>query len=720
MDYATNMFTTDVNRPLLKDTMNDAKFELSDSTIDISTIAKQYIGIQHNSPTEFSSDGLYFAFVTSSHSLTIQKIIPSQQGFNFETHASLLCFKSPLHSVKFHPTKPWIFAAGNEGIVVYNYIEKTKLFECTLEYPKMHDDIVYCLTFVCDGDVLVSGSKDSSLIFWHIQEDGTFIHVETIQRHKGGILVLERSPNGSLLATAGQDSTIRLWDISSLRKGLVQKLQGDELLNIPIIAAMDGHRGDVVSLCWWMDGQFLFSGARDNQVKIWDVNSGRETRNLPAGKFGAEDLGHTGDVRRILIFNAQHNIVVTIGTDSRLKIWQLGALISQTSEFMTMSNKSKNLTPAEIEEFLLGQESVKTEDIRDVVLSSKDLKADEIWNVSFNPKFPLMIYSTSLRVLRIHAIPGNPVKEQWPIMAEFAGHKDHVTCLDTLFDDKWLLSGSEDYEIFIYDSATTIRRQHLSLPGSVSCMSCDQTRQRVYVGCSDYNIHIFGQEHQKGMYSNPVSILKGHSGRINAISVNPQFPFLVSGSSDFTVRLWSTDKNDKEPLLYRDHTGIVKCVKWSSDGRYLVTGGTDHMICVYCVENMSLKLIHKLQNAHSSNITALAFVSSLDDLLIISGSTSSEIKVWKLSELENPNPVIINAHHNSITDIKVAETAGQFLSASVDGFVLAHSIHHPHNVLGGYSSEKSPVVAISVVGDSKFAMSTTDGQISVWALKTVE
>ena len=40
-----------------------------------------------------------------------------------------------------------------------------------------------------------------------------------------------------------------------------------------LIAAMDGHLGDVSTLGISKTGEYLFSGARDNTIRVWDIAS---------------------------------------------------------------------------------------------------------------------------------------------------------------------------------------------------------------------------------------------------------------------------------------------------------------------------------------------------------------------------------------------------------------------------------------------------------------
>src|ERR1700722_510555 len=87
--------------------------------------------------------------------------------------------------------------------------------------------------------------------------------------HTNAIDALAFNSTGTLLASGGRDSNIKLWDIRS----------GSELRSLA------GHLSNVTSLAFSRDGRTLVSGSLDATIKFWDVETGRESRTMrrPAG-----------------------------------------------------------------------------------------------------------------------------------------------------------------------------------------------------------------------------------------------------------------------------------------------------------------------------------------------------------------------------------------------------------------------------------------------------
>jgi WD40 repeat protein len=68
--------------------------------------------------------------------------------------------------------------------------------------------------------------------------------------------------------------------------------------------------------------------------------------------------------------------------------------------------------------------------------------------------------------------------------------------------------------------------------------------------------------------------LLGHSAEITTLLFSPDGRRLVTGSSDFTIKLWDT-ATGREVFTLRGHTGGVACLAFSPDGLRLASGSMD-------------------------------------------------------------------------------------------------------------------------------------------------
>jgi hypothetical protein len=118
--------------------------------------------------------------------------------------------------------------------------------------------------------------------------------------------------------------------------------------------------------------------------------------------------------------------------------------------------------------------------------------------------------------------------------------------------------------------------------------------------------------------------LEGHTGGVWAVAVSPDGRFIVSGSSDHTVKVWELESGRLLRSL-EGHTGGVRAVAVSPDGRFIVSGSEDRTVKVWELE--SGRLLRSLKG-HTHWVNAVAV--SPDGRFIVSGSSDHTVKVWEL------------------------------------------------------------------------------------------
>jgi len=137
------------------------------------------------------------------------------------------------------------------------------LTDCTLTKDLAgHTAYVNTVTISPDGSLCASGGKDGVTILWELKEGKRLYSL-----HAGDIIYsLAFSPNRYWLCAATQQG-IMIWDLET--KDLIDTLQ-------PEFSEYKGKKAQIphcTCLAWSSNGQILYSGYTDGNIRVWHVNS---------------------------------------------------------------------------------------------------------------------------------------------------------------------------------------------------------------------------------------------------------------------------------------------------------------------------------------------------------------------------------------------------------------------------------------------------------------
>src|SRR5262249_5890507 len=120
-----------------------------------------------------------------------------------------------------------------------------------------------------------------------------------------GIQAVVFSRDGRLLASAGQEGWVHLWDATRL--GEISEPRPQQ----PLHRFPTHIPGVCLNVAFSPDGKRIAIGAKGYTVVIWDVESRQELTTL---------RGHTGDVSTVA-FSPDGRWVASAGEDSTVKVW---------------------------------------------------------------------------------------------------------------------------------------------------------------------------------------------------------------------------------------------------------------------------------------------------------------------------------------------------------------------------------------------------------------
>ena len=120
---------------------------------------------------------------------------------------------------------------------------------------------------------------------WHYLKRLCHTDLLTIEAHSGTVEGVAYSPDGTRLASASSDGTVRVWDA----------ITGQEAL-----PPLRGHTGVVHAVVYSPDGKKLASAGHDQTVRVWDATTGQFIRLLEGHKSPVHTVAFSPDGRRLV------------------------------------------------------------------------------------------------------------------------------------------------------------------------------------------------------------------------------------------------------------------------------------------------------------------------------------------------------------------------------------------------------------------------------------
>lgn len=379
------------------------------------------------------------------------------------------------------------------------------------EIPQAAASFISDLAFDRSGNL--ASASNGVVTLWDVARRTPIRAFRAGQRQ---VLGLAFHPSKDLVATAGLDQTVRLWDATT----------GQELGSPP-----EGHLDVVVSVAFSRDGNMLASAGRDRKVLLWDVSHGRW--DVSNSRPVATLRGHGQTVWSVAF--GKNGDLVSGGDDDAAILWHL-----QTKPRF-----------AQVPNGLVGEaDSVAYDPKGDLLAVGGGNGAIRLWDtVTHRPWGP---------TLKAHRGPVNGLA----------------------FRGRNLISGGADGWILLWNlNHLDSKPQEVSLPdGSaphgIWSLAVSPDQKTVAAGDDQGSVRLWSLEPIQFLGE-----MDGrHIGTVNGLAFSPDGQVLASGGPDGLIRLWNvrTRKLLRPPLT--GHEDTVSGLAFSPDGRILASCSVDRTV----------------------------------------------------------------------------------------------------------------------------------------------
>ncbi|MHC4176624.1 MAG: WD40 repeat domain-containing protein, partial [Planctomycetota bacterium] len=492
---------------------------------------------------------------------------------------------------------------------------------------------------VAEGDIHTPTSGSNVAGLWNAK---TWQRVAPLKGHQGPVHSLAFSPAEEILATAGWDATVRLWDVPS------GKLR----------ATLPG-RGRIACLVFSSEGHTLAVGGgvpgRAGQMTLWDVGSilAGETLAKPPVNL----RGHSGWIQ-CAAFSPDDQTLLTGSHDGTAILWDVAAGKARA----TLRHPGGVVCAA----FAPNGQYVAT-GLFDHLMSFWNVTTGKLMARARAHQGPVMALAFSPDGEVLASGSYDTGVKLWGVLGElrhllsFKGHKDPVVSLAFASDGQTLMTGSRDGTVKLWDVDLEEARPRIHGSDTIAIRSLARSPdgKLVAAGGMEGRVKLWDLDTRR-----PWKVLKAQDEAVAAVAFSPGGTLLAAGCED-AVKIF--DLTTGRPRHQLSVEGSAYGLAFSRDGQLLAVGTGDP---VHLSQKAGEVILWDVKSGkrsdtlgrHDQAVMCVAF--SPDGELLVSGAFDGKLKLWDVATWAEHEP--LQGHDQGVLCIAFSPDGKMLVSAGLD------------------------------------------------------
>jgi len=534
-----------------------------------------------------------------------------------------------------------------------------------------HRGAIRDAAFSNDGSRVVTASDDATVRVWTIAEPD---HAVVLTFHQAPVVSVRFSPDDRWIATASEDGTGCIANRSSSHCD----------------APLRAHQGAVLSVRWNPDGKYVLTASADGTARVWDAMA---RGSWIKGKPMLVPMRHPGGVVSAE-FSSDGRYVLTAGADRVARIFELPDVIKEDTptETATEIRKLPGADAFSGAVFSADDTTISTSErdghttvwdaVTGRVIAAFE-HADEVDAVRFGPDGHTLLTASLDGAVRLWDIPGGDV-------ARASYETDSAIHAIAVAHDGTVAAACDNSKIFMWSGDKQhVLADHL---GRVFAVAFSPDGRWLVSGGEEEQAYVFDVASRKR-----IGELRPHGDGVHGIAFSPDGEIVATSGGDAIVRLWSM--RDRKLIASLPYQAVLTNLIFDHAGDVLAGLDEDGRVVLWPMRGVIAPIMMRLT---SSPTRAIAF-SRDGTRFVASGATDTRIFAFAHGRIDPNELSRLDGPFGSVTSARFSRDGARVITAGGDGVVRI------------WDAAKGKLIAVrDARGTAITAMVGTDDDQKLW------